>query len=621
MGAEGGMSYHDVTVIGAGWSGLAACKYMKEEGLSVVCIERKEDIGGVWIYSDDPNIPTVMKTTRCTSSSTVTEMSDFPMPTEYGTFPHHEAILQYLHDYADKFNLMPHIQLSTEVRAVEKEGETWKTTCSNGTTYTSKHLVVATGVVQKPNRELEQSLLRDFTGKIYHASEIKAPIEEHRGQRLLVLGGGETASDICTEWRDLVEFTYWSIPRGQHFFRKYAKVVPWGKPQALDKASSRMMKQVAPYHRGKPGLSWICKWTSNGSLLAYQGHGIAEWRNDAQFFHFFFNKSGKVLDLVDYERLVPKGGITKCQGKQVTFVDGTTQEFDVIIMSTGYKVEYPYLPKRYSEVKIIERHKFVFDVEDPSIAFIGLARPVVGSIVGISELQVRWAAKVFSGHIPLKSLEERRADVAKDTAHWNEYFKHSSRRIEGLVEGYTHVDDLAKQAGIYPNYWELLRTNPWHWYVAVFSPYNAATFRLKDPKHREQAVKTLNSHKKGTIGPWQLLLILFLRLIWFDWWLVQLSKVKYHIQTARWWPYVRDMRAMQALNYAWTLPKKVLFDNKSNDRDELLPRPNPEVTLAHAQNGHLLTKQSSSLLTEKNGGMLENSCKQNGRTVKLRPPK
>ena len=150
---------------------------------------------------------------------------------------------------------MPHIQLSTEVKAVEKEGDTWKTTCSNSTTYTSKYLVIATGVVQKPNRELEQSLLGDFTGKIYHVSEIKAPIEEHKGQRLLVLGGGESASDIVTEWRDLVEVTYWSIPRGQHFFRKYAKVLPWVKPQAYGQSFIKDDENtVSPFNRGKPGL-------------------------------------------------------------------------------------------------------------------------------------------------------------------------------------------------------------------------------------------------------------------------------------------------------------------------------------------------------------------------------
>lgn len=70
-------SYHnDVIVIGAGWSGLVACKCMLEEGLSAVAIEKKDGIGGVWLYSDDPTVPTVMKSTCCTSSTTVTEMSD-----------------------------------------------------------------------------------------------------------------------------------------------------------------------------------------------------------------------------------------------------------------------------------------------------------------------------------------------------------------------------------------------------------------------------------------------------------------------------------------------------------------------------------------------------------------
>ena len=49
----------DVIVLGAGWSGLVACKYALEEGLSIVAIEKREGIGGVWRYSDDPSIPTI----------------------------------------------------------------------------------------------------------------------------------------------------------------------------------------------------------------------------------------------------------------------------------------------------------------------------------------------------------------------------------------------------------------------------------------------------------------------------------------------------------------------------------------------------------------------------------
>lgn len=552
----------DVTIIGAGWSGLLACKYMLEEELSVVALEKRDDLGGVWLYSDDPKIPTVMQNTCCTSSSTVTEISDFPMTEEMGLFPHHSDILRYLRGYVDAFHLGPHIKTNVEVRSAAKVDGLWRVECTNGDVYESTYLVVATGLVQNPNLELLDTALKGFTGKIYHASEIKIPLEEHRGQRLLVVGGGETGSDLCLEWHAHVRSIHWSIPRGQHFFRKYGKVVPWGKPQALDKASSRAMQTVIPFHRGKPGLSWICKWTTNGSLLAYQGHGIPEWRNDSAYFHFAMNKHGHVLDLVDYEKLVPKGAIASCNGREVTFADGSRHEFDLAIMSTGYTTHYPFLSERY-RVGVQERYKYCLDVEDPSIAFIGLTRPVVGSIVGISELQARWVSGVFSGRLGLKSLEERRRETKGDAIRWNSYFERSSCRLKGLVEGYTYVDDIARKAGVYPNYWSLFKANPYYWFVAVFSPYNAAIYRLNDPRHRERAIQILEYHREGTLTPLHLLFLAFLRTIWFDWWINQISSVKYYIQTSRWWPFVRDLRVVRAANYVWCLPKRVLFDNKS----------------------------------------------------------
>ena len=79
-----------------------------------------------------------------------------------------------------------------------------------------------------------------------------------------------------------------------------------------------------------------------------------------------------VLDFVDYKRLVPKGGITACSEKSITFVDGTREEFDLVIMSTGCKAKYPFLSKQYANKDVRHRYKFIFDVEDPSIAFVGL---------------------------------------------------------------------------------------------------------------------------------------------------------------------------------------------------------------------------------------------------------
>ena len=103
--SESDSIFHDVTIIGAGWSGLMACKYMREFGLSVATLEKRSEIGGLWCFSEDPNIVTVMQTTKTTSSSSVTEMSDFPMPEEIAD------VLAYLKSYFDEFKLWPHIRL------------------------------------------------------------------------------------------------------------------------------------------------------------------------------------------------------------------------------------------------------------------------------------------------------------------------------------------------------------------------------------------------------------------------------------------------------------------------------------------------------------------------------
>ena len=556
-------SYHNqVTVLGAGWSGILATKYMLEEGLTVATLERRDNLGGVWYYSDDSRENTVMKSTIASSSSAVTEMSDYPMPNEIGYFPHHKDMLQYLHSYADHFHLLPHIHFNTTVEKATKQNDKWYVYTSNEV-FISDFLIVCTGQ-SKPNRELSTTLFKDFAGSIYHAAEIKEPIKHLEGCRLLIVGGGETGSDLCSEWYNYTSLIYWSIPRGQHFFRRYTKILPWRKPQILDKVSSRLITTIAPYHRSKPGLSWICKWTSNGSLLAYQGHGISEWKNDSKFFHFFVNKNGKVLDLIDYEKVVPKGGIQSCNGKLVTFSDETQQEFDTIILSTGYSPVFTFLDKEHRKKSFRARYKHVFDNADPTIAFIGYIRPVVGSIPSIAEVQARWVAKVFSNHIVFPSEAKRVNITEKDAAFWSNYFKETSQRLETIVEGYMYVNNIAKLAGVYPDYYALFRRNIHHWYVSMVSPFNGSFYRLNEPEQEDKAIATLNSHRVNTITPVHLLLILFLRLIWFDWILNQLEKLKYVMQTSSFGKKLQRIPAVKFINKVWCIPKRAIFDNQTD---------------------------------------------------------
>ena len=245
--------FREVVIIGAGWSGLLACKSMLEEGLTAVALEKRPDVGGLWNYTDDPSIITVMKNTKTTSSSTVTEMSDFPMPEKIGQFPKQEDVLSYLKSYCDAFDLWPHIRLGHCVTEITKADKFWRVRCENEQLFESKFLIICTGSVQKPNRELEHTILRDFVGEVRHSSELKSFVPEHENKRVMLIGGGETASDIVEEYYDHVTRIVWCIPRGMHFFRKYAKILPNRRPQALDKASSRVMKSIAPFTKGKPG--------------------------------------------------------------------------------------------------------------------------------------------------------------------------------------------------------------------------------------------------------------------------------------------------------------------------------------------------------------------------------
>ena len=307
----------------------------------------------------------------------------------------------------------------------------------------------------------------------------------------------------------------------------------------------------------------MCKWSTAGSLLAYQGHGISEWKNDADFFRFFINKNGHVLDLVDYVHVIPKGAICKTEGKKIFFSDGTEQEVDIIIQCTGYSPEFLFLPEAFRQVPLNDNFKFIFNVQDPSLAFIGYARPVVGSISGMAEIQSRWVGKVFSGQYSLPDKEELCRQTAEDKQFWRNYFKHTSHRLSTLVEAYTYVDDIGKRCGIFPDYWSLFKSDPKGATLALFAPYSGCSFRLNEPEHHRWALNHLRKHASDTLSPSHLLLIVFLRLIWFDWWLNIISAIKYKIQVSNWWRRIRHHKAVRFLDWIWQTPKRWLFDNKT----------------------------------------------------------
>lgn len=94
-----------------------------------------------------------------------------------------------------------------------------------------------------------------------------------------------------------------------------------------------------------------------------------------------------------------KGDVKFVSDNGVFFEDGSYEDnIDVIIYTTGYKIEFPFLkhPSYKVHDNLTNLYKFVFspDVKPHTLAIIGCIQPY-GSLLPVSELQSRWAVMVF----------------------------------------------------------------------------------------------------------------------------------------------------------------------------------------------------------------------------------
>lgn len=136
----------DVAILGAGPSGLAACKAALEEGLVPVVFEKQRSLGGLWSEHGKAGrmalvlswqVWSSLRTnlSKCAWLSGALEpwrytcaFSDFPWPKEASDFPRAEEVRRYLHDYAEAKQLLSRVRLGCCVEAVRRHPEGWRVT-------------------------------------------------------------------------------------------------------------------------------------------------------------------------------------------------------------------------------------------------------------------------------------------------------------------------------------------------------------------------------------------------------------------------------------------------------------------------------------------------------------
>jgi Flavin-binding monooxygenase-like len=215
---EGGRAWAHVAVIGAGSSGLAVLKALREHGITAECFECGSDVGGLWRYGNDNGLSSAYASLRTNVSRARMQYPSFPMPGSYGDFPHHSQMAAYLADFAEMFGLRDLVNFRVTVERLEPDPSgAWRVTLDDGSVRRYEAVVVAIGLFWCPKLPDAPG---DFTGQLSHSHDYRTP-KPFAGRRVLVVGAGQSAAEIAIEVSGVAARTLMSVRGGAHVIPRW----------------------------------------------------------------------------------------------------------------------------------------------------------------------------------------------------------------------------------------------------------------------------------------------------------------------------------------------------------------------------------------------------------------
>lgn len=315
-------------VIGAGPSGLAAARALQKRGIVVDGYEASHGVGGLWDISNPRS--TMYESAHLISSRTTTEFTEFPMRSSVD-YPGHRALLEYFREYAGHFGLTEMFRFGTRVKNLEPDDGGWKLTSSGPDGERTERyagVILANGTLAEPNIPAFDGA---FTGELLHTSAYKSPAQLS-GRRVLLVGAGNSGCDIAVDAVHHAASVEMSVRRGYYFVPRYL----FGRPSDT-------------LNQGRPLPARIKQAVDSRVLKAFTGDPVRFGfpRPDYRIYESHPIVNTMILNHLGQGDLRIRADVARFEGEGVHFRDGSSGEYDLVLLATGYTLDYPFVDRAH----------------------------------------------------------------------------------------------------------------------------------------------------------------------------------------------------------------------------------------------------------------------------------
>lgn len=305
-----------VAIIGAGPAGLATAAALRAQGVPSVVYERGNRVGASWHgHYDRLHLHTVRW---------LSHLPEYRIPASEGRWVSRDGVIRYLDTYARRFDL--DVRTGFPISTVDRVDGRW-TLRSPQADQPADTVVVATGYNHTPVLPDWPGRAR-FRGKLSHAGDYRNG-SGHSGQRVLVVGAGNTGAEIAV---DLVEHgagkVWLAVRSPPHILRRSTVGIPAQLngvllrriPASLGDAMAESMRRLSVPDLRPMGLP-----NPREGLFTRARRGEIPIQDVG------------IIDAIQAGQVEPVAAVTGFDEEQVRLADGRTVDPNAVIVAAGYR--------------------------------------------------------------------------------------------------------------------------------------------------------------------------------------------------------------------------------------------------------------------------------------------